>query len=90
MLTPPFPVPTLELMEVRLTPDLEAKLEQLATESGRPKDELIQDAVAGYCAELAQVREMLNGRYDEIKNGRVKPIDGEDAFARLREKSKNT
>jgi predicted transcriptional regulator len=69
-------VPTLELMEVRLTPDLEAKLEKLATESGRPKDELVQDAVAGYCAELAQVREILDGRYDEIKSGRVKPIDG--------------
>ena len=87
-LTPAITVPTLELMEVRLTPDLEAKLEKLATESGRPKDELVQDAVAGYCAELAKVREILDGRYDEIKSGRVKPIDGEDAFARLREKSK--
>ncbi len=75
-------------MEVRLTPDLEAQLEKLASESGRSKDELLQDAVAGYCAELSQVREMLDGRYDEIKNGQVKPLDGEDAFARLREKSK--
>ena len=76
-------------MEVRLTPDLEAKLDKLAIESGRPKDELVQDAGAGYCAELAQVREMLDGRYDEINSGRVKPIDGEGAFASLREKSKD-
>jgi predicted transcriptional regulator len=75
-------------MEVHLTPDLEAKLEKLASESGRPKNELVQDAVAGYCAELAQIRETLDCRYDEIKSGRVKPIDGEDAFARLRAKNK--
>ena len=31
-------------------------------------------------------REMLDRRYDEIKSGRVKPIDGEEAFARLRRK----
>ncbi|HET9364489.1 MAG TPA: hypothetical protein VFP71_05785 [Candidatus Angelobacter sp.] len=74
-------------MEVHLTPDLEAKLEKLATESGRPKDELVLDAVAGYCAELAQTRDMLDSRYDEIKSGKTKAIDGEDAFARLREKS---
>jgi hypothetical protein len=30
---------------------------------------------------------MLDSRYDDIKSGRVKPIDGEEAFARLREKS---
>jgi hypothetical protein len=38
--------------------------------------------------DLTHLREILDGRYDEIKSGRVKPIDGEDAFARLREKSK--
>jgi len=75
-------------MEVHLTPDLEAKLDKLATETGRAKDELVQDAMAGYFQELAQVREMLDSRYDEIKSGRVEPLDGEESFARLREKSK--
>ncbi len=74
-------------MEVHLTPDLEAKLEKLAVESGRPKDELVQDALAGYCAELTNTRKTLDDRYDEIKSGRVKAIDGNDAFALLREKS---
>jgi hypothetical protein len=32
---------------------------------------------------------MLDDRYDEIKSGRVAPIDGEAAFDRLRRKSKN-
>ncbi len=75
-------------MEVHLTPDLEAKLDKLATETGRAKDELVQDAMAGYFQELAQVREMLDSRYDEIKSGRVGSLDGEESFARLREKSK--
>jgi hypothetical protein len=31
---------------------------------------------------------MLNSRYDELKSGRLKPIDGEEAFARLQAKTK--
>ena len=34
--------------------------------------------------ELAQTREMLNSRYDDLKSGRVKPIDGEEFFESLR------
>ncbi len=74
-------------MDVHLTPDLAAKLDRLATETGRPKDELVQDAMAGYFAELSQAREMLDRRYDGIKSGRIKPVDGEEAFAHLRQKS---
>lgn len=74
-------------MEVHLTPDLQAQLDKLAAESGRAKDELVKDAMGGYFAELAQAREMLDRRYDDVKSGRVKPLDGEDAFARLRRKS---
>jgi len=73
-------------MEVRLTPDLEAKLNQLSAETGRAKEELVQDAMAGYLAELSQVRDILDSRYHDIKSGRVKPIDGEEAFSRLRQK----
>lgn len=73
-------------MEVRLTPDLEAKLNQLSAETGRAKEELVQDAMAGYLAELSQLRNTLDARYDDIKSGRTKPIDGEDAFTRLRQK----
>ena len=74
-------------MEVHLTPDLEARLNQLSAETGRPKDELVQEAVSGYMEELAQVRQLLDSRYDDVKSGRVKPIDGEEAFTRLRHKS---
>lgn len=72
-------------MEVRLSPDLEAKLNQLSAETGRAKEDLVQDAMAGYLAELSQLRGTLDGRYDEIKSGRTKPIDGKEAFIRLRQ-----
>jgi predicted DNA-binding protein len=75
-------------MEVHFTPELEKRLADLAAQTGRGVDELVQEVVAGYVDELAEVRGMLNHRYDDLKSGRVKPIDGEEAFARLREKSK--
>ena len=71
-------------MEVHFTPDLQAKLDKLATETGRPTGELVEDVVAGYFDELAQTREMLNRRYDDLKSGRVKPLDGEEFFENLR------
>jgi len=36
---------------------------------------------------VASVRKTLDSRYDDLKSGRVKPIDGEEAFRKLREKS---
>jgi len=36
---------------------------------------------------VAAVHKTLDSRYDDLKSGRVKPIDGEEAFGRLREKS---
>ena len=74
-------------MELRLTPETETRLNELAAKTGRAPDELVEDAMAGYLAELAETRKMLDSRYDDIKSGRVKPIDGEEAFARLRKKS---
>ncbi len=74
-------------MEVHFTPDVEKKLNELAAQSGRGTDELLQDALAGYFDELVQTRDMLNSRYDDLKSGRVKPIPGDEVIARLREKS---
>jgi predicted transcriptional regulator len=76
-------------MEVHLSPEMQAKLDKLATDTGRSQNEFVQDAMAGYLDELGQVRSMLDSRYDDIKSGRVKPIDGEEAIARLKEKSEN-
>ena len=73
-------------MEVHFTPELEKKLNELAAKTGRGAEELVQDVVAGYVDELASVREMLNGRYDDLKSGRVKPVDGEVFFEQLRQR----
>ena len=43
--------------------------------------------MAGYLKELGGVRQMLDGRYDDLKSGRVKDVEGETAFAELRRKS---
>ena len=85
-LTPAFPMRTLKGMEMHFTPDVEAKLNALATETGRTAEEFVQDALAGYVEELAQVRGMLDSRYDDIKSGRVQPIDGEAFFESLRQR----
>jgi predicted transcriptional regulator len=74
-------------MEVNFTPDVQAKLDKLVTETGRSAHEFVQDAMAGYVDELAEMRATLDRRYDEIKNGTVKPISGDEVFARLRAKS---
>jgi predicted transcriptional regulator len=74
-------------MEVHLNPELEKKLNELAAKTGRAADELVEDAMVSYLDELAAVRDLLDSRYDDLKSGKVKPIDGEEAFARLREKS---
>ena len=76
-------------MDVHFRPETESRLHELAHKTGRAPDDLIEDAMAGYLQELGEVREMLDTRYDDLKTGRVKPVDGEKAFADLRRKSKN-
>ena len=74
-------------MKVNFRPETESRLQELAAKTGRAPDDLIEDAMAGYLQELAEVRETLDSRYDGLKSGRVKPLDGEEAFSRLRRKS---
>jgi predicted transcriptional regulator len=74
-------------MEVHLAPELQAKIDQLVIETGRAPDKLVEDAMAGYVAELVETREMLNSRYDDLKSGKVKPISRDEVIAHFREKS---
>ena len=76
-------------MVVHLKPETESRLRELSATTGRAPDELVEDAMAGYLEELAQLRATLDSRYDGIKNGRIKPLDGEEAFNHLRNKSKD-
>ena len=76
-------------MVVRLKPETESRLQELAATTGRKPEDLVEDAMAGYIAELAQVRKMLDNRYDDLNSGRVAPIDGQEAIDQLRRKSKD-
>lgn len=73
-------------MEVHFTPEIEKKLSELAAQSGMSADELVQDAVVGMFDELAETRQMLDRRYDDIKSDGVKLIPGEEVEAYFREK----
>jgi predicted DNA-binding protein len=75
-------------MEIHFAPETEKKLHDLAAQSGRKTAaELVQDVIEGYFEELAQTRTMLNGRYDDLKSGSVKPIPSEEVEAYFRDKS---
>jgi predicted transcriptional regulator len=71
-------------MEVHFTPDTQSRLSELASKSGRTTDELIEDAMAGYLAEVSQTRNALDARYDDLKSGAVDTVDGETFFKELR------
>ena len=74
-------------MEVHFAPELQAKIDQLVADSGCPMEALLEDALEAYIADLAQAREMLDSRYDDLKSGKVKPISGEEMLAHFRQKS---
>ncbi len=75
-------------MEVHFKPDTEVRLQELAKVTGRPTEELVEDALVGYLTELSDLREMLHSRYEDITAGRVAAVNGERAFEDLRRKSR--
>jgi hypothetical protein len=72
-------------MDVTIDPDFErsvqAVLDRIASESSRPVVDVVQDLVG-----IVETRRMLDSRYDDIKSGKVKLLNGEEAFARLHER----
>jgi hypothetical protein len=70
-------------MEVHLAPELQSKLDELVSETGCPPEKFIEDALASYFPERAEARKMLDSRYDDLKSGKVKPVDGEEFFESL-------
>lgn len=74
-------------MEVHFTPEVQAKLEQMARDTGRRSDELVENVVTDFFEDFAFTGETLDRRYDDLESGRVQPIPGDEVFARLRAKS---
>jgi predicted DNA-binding protein len=56
-------------MELRLEPELAAKVEQWSAETSRPASELVEDAIKGHFSEVEQVKETLDRRFDDIVSG---------------------
>ena len=76
----------LRALEIHFAPEVQAEIDQWVIETGCPVEKLIEDALAGYVPELAETREMLNSRYDDLKSGKVKPVEGEAFFESLRQR----
>jgi hypothetical protein len=76
-------------MGVRIKPETESRLLELAVSMGRAPEDLVEDALAGYLAELAELRTTLDSRYDDLKSGRVKPVDGKAFFESLRQRGED-
>ena len=74
-------------MELHVSRETARKLAELATASGRAPEDIVEDALAGYLQEAADARAMIERRYDDLKDGRVAAVDGEQAFAELKAKS---
>ena len=74
-------------MEVHVKPELQAKLDEMARESGCRSEELVEDAINGYFDELAYTGEMLDRRFDDLESGKVQLISGDEVKARLRAKT---
>ena len=74
-------------MSIRLTPEHEAWIKELARQTGRDNNEVLGEVIDSYFAELGRINATLDRRYDEIKTGEIKPIRGDDVFERLRRTS---
>jgi len=73
-------------MEVRLEPELAAKVIQWSAETGRPVAHLVEDAITGYFTEVEEWRATLDRRYDDMVSGKVKGIPGDEARRILEER----
>jgi predicted transcriptional regulator len=58
-------------MEVHFASDLEKKLKDLAAQTGRGADELVQDVVADYVDELAGVRAHIEEGFLQADRGEL-------------------
>jgi predicted DNA-binding protein len=74
-------------MSIQLTPEHEARIKELARQTGRENTEVLGEVIDSYFEELGRINATLDRRYDEIKSGQVEPINGDEVFERLRRKS---
>jgi predicted DNA-binding protein len=73
-------------MDLRLEPELAAKVEQWSAQTGRPAADLVEAAIVGYFNEVEEIKCTLDSRFDELESGVVKGIPGEEALRILEER----
>ena len=73
-------------MQIHLSAEVEARLDELSGGTSAGRDEVIGDALAGYFDEVAEVRRMLDRRYDELDGGRVNAVPAAAIAAHFRAK----
>lgn len=64
-------------MEVHLPPKDRARLTDIAEKTGRPESEIVREVMHTYLDGMDEVREMLDGRLEDIESGRVEPVTAE-------------
>ena len=74
-------------MEVHFPPEVQARIDQMAQDTVRRSDELVENVVTDFLEDFVFTREALNRRYDDLESGRITAIAGQDVFARIRAKS---
>ena len=74
-------------MSIHLTPEHEARINDLARQTGRDNADVLGEVIDSYFEELTRVNATLDRRYDEIKSGHVKTVSGDEVFESLRRKS---
>ena len=58
----------------------------MAFQSGRPDSEILEDALLGYLDEVVQTRALIERRFDDLENCKVKLVPGDEVCASLRHK----
>jgi hypothetical protein len=74
-------------MEVDLSPETLKRLNDRAVQSGQTVQEFVVSVLQEQIDEMTRIETMLDGRYDALKSGDVKPVLGDDVVSHFREKS---
>jgi hypothetical protein len=74
-------------VDLDLSPEAEKKLNERAAQRGMTPHEYVLSLLQEHFDELARTETMLDGRYDDLKSGAVKPIPGDDVVSYFRDKS---
>ena len=77
------------ILPILSTAETEKTIRQLAAQSGQATDDIVEDAMVAYIKKLGHLRQTLDSRYDQIKNGKVQLIPGDEVEEYFAQKEGN-